>query len=251
MSKPRLFVENLNLQNNRLELTGNAHHYLARVMRMKPGDELAVFDGHSPSLNAKIIALSKQSSQIEIQGEERPLLIPPPLTLAFAPIKKARTDFIVEKAAELGARNIQPILTEFTNSERVRIDRLQRHAIEAIEQCGGNFVPQLHEPLPLEKFLITAPSRALIFCDESAENGSGQKALKEMKAADWAILIGPEGGFSEAERQMILRHKALAISLGPRILRADTAAIAAITLWQNLHGDWHQKPNSHPQTTAK
>ena len=167
---------------------------------------------------------------------------PPDLWLLFAPIKKARTDFIVEKAAELGAARILPVQTDFTNAERIRRDRLQAHAVEAAEQCGGTFVPPVEDLQPLGKLLDAWPEdRSLIFCDETltnsasslSKNASGPGA-EPPKAA---ILIGPEGGFSKGERRR-LRTMATSISLGPRILRADTAAVAAMTLWQSTMGDW-------------
>ena len=164
--------------------------------------------------------------------------MPPDLWLLFAPVKKARTDFIVEKSVEMGAARIQPVATDFTNSERIRQDRLQAHAVEAAEQCGATYVPEVAGLVRLDRLLADWPSgRRLLFCDESAA-GEGL-SLPEGDGQGWAILIGPEGGFSSAERD---RLRALpyahAIALGPRILRADTAAVAALTLWQSHLGDW-------------
>jgi 16S rRNA (uracil1498-N3)-methyltransferase len=168
---------------------------------------------------------------------------PPDLWLLFAPIKKARTDFIVEKATEMGAARIMPVQTDFTNAERIRQDRLQAHAIEAAEQCGGTFVPEVSDLQRLDRVLADWPAgRGLIFADETAVGRSA--LLPELVAPatsgrGWAILIGPEGGFSPAERE---RLRALPfvtpIALGPRILRADTAAVAALTLFQTRLGDW-------------
>jgi 16S rRNA (uracil1498-N3)-methyltransferase len=157
----------------------------------------------------------------------------------FAPIKKARTDFIVEKAAELGARVIRPVQTDHTNSERIRRYRLQAHAIEAAEQCGGTFVPEVLDLSRLSDLLADWPNdRQLLFCDESAA-GEALTDLASLPKGPWAILIGPEGGFSEAERKRLTALPgATRISLGPRILRADTAAVAALTLWQATLGDW-------------
>ena len=164
--------------------------------------------------------------------------MPPDLWVLFAPIKKARTDFIVEKAAEMGAARIMPVQTEYTNSERIRQDRLQAHAVEAAEQCGGTFVPEVTDLQKLSKVLDQWPEdRKLMFCDE-AEVGAG-KVLGEAGPGPWAILIGPEGGFSDAERKRLQSLPfAHVVSLGPRILRADTAAVAAMTLWQQALGDW-------------
>jgi 16S rRNA (uracil1498-N3)-methyltransferase len=175
-----------------------------------------------------------------LQAQTKVLQMPPDLWLLFAPIKKTRTDFIVEKAAEMGAARIMPVQTEFTNAERIRQDRLQAHAVEAAEQCGGTYVPEVTDLQKLDRVLADWPAgRRLMFCDE--EEAGRSSALTGVVAGDggWAILIGPEGGFSERER---LRLRALeftqSVSLGPRILRADTAAVAAMTLWQQQLGDW-------------
>jgi 16S rRNA (uracil1498-N3)-methyltransferase len=163
--------------------------------------------------------------------------LPPDLWLLFAPIKKARTDFIVEKATEMGVAQILTVQTDFTNSERIRQDRLQNHAVEAAEQCGGTYVPVVHELQKLSKLLDGwDPQRQIMFCDETRlESGAGLPSL----AGPWAVLIGPEGGFSPAERGRLNEMpQAHGVSLGPRILRADTAAVAALTLWQSALGDW-------------
>jgi len=157
--------------------------------------------------------------------------------LVFAPIKKARTDFIVEKATEMGAARICPVQTDFTNAERVRRDRLQAHAIEAAEQCGGTFVPPVDDLIPLSRVLDAWPAdRRMLFCDEAL---AGPVTALPAQPGPWAILIGPEGGFSPAERARLHALPAAhPVSLGPRILRADTAAVAALALWQSSLGDW-------------
>jgi len=158
--------------------------------------------------------------------------------LLFAPIKKARTDFIVEKAAEMGAARIVPVQTEYTNSTRIQQERLQAHVVEAVEQCGGTYVPQVDALQKLDALLDNWPQdRQLMFCDE-AQAGAAT-LIANVSAAPWAILIGPEGGFSEPERKRLSALPyAHTVSLGPRILRADTAAVAALTLWQHTLGDW-------------
>ena len=164
--------------------------------------------------------------------------MPPDVWLLFSPIKKARTDFIVEKAAEMGAARILPIQADFTNSERIRQDRLQAHAVEAAEQCGGTYVPEVCNLQKLDRLLSDWPDdRQLMFCDEALAGEA--TSLSGASGGKWAILIGPEGGFSPSERDR-LRALPFAhpISLGPRILRADTAAVAAMTLWQMALGDW-------------
>ena len=164
--------------------------------------------------------------------------MPPDLWLLFAPIKKTRTDFIVEKAAELGAARIIPVQTDFTNAGRVQRDRLQAHAVEAAEQCGGTYVPQVAEMARLNRLLDSwDETRQMMFCDEAKAGLSSSFA--DHSGAPWAILIGPEGGFSEPERQRLQKQSYThSVSLGPRILRADTAVVAAMTLWQQALGDW-------------
>ena len=169
-------------------------------------------------------------------AQTRALNVPPDLWLLFAPIKKARTDFIVEKAAEMGVRRILPVQTDFTNAGRIQRDRLQAHAIEAAEQCGGTYVPEVAEMVRLERALVDLGERRVMFCDEAL---AGEAAQLPSAPGPWAILIGPEGGFSDRERARLAAHDpAHPISLGPRILRADTAAVAALTLWQMQLGDW-------------
>ena len=163
--------------------------------------------------------------------------------LRCAPIKKARTDFSGEKAVELGARRIVPVQTRHTNSERIRQDRLQAHAVEAAEQCGGTFVPEVADLIGLDRLLAAWPEgRRILWCDESlvsAQSGLARAGLAGAAAEPWAILIGPEGGFSEGEKAKLRgMAQVLPVSLGPRILRADTAAVAALTLWQAALGDW-------------
>ena len=175
--------------------------------------------------------------RLRVTAQTRPLQMPPDLWLLFAPIKKARTDFIVEKAAEMGAARILPVQTQFTNSERIRRDRLQAHAIEAAEQCGGTYVPEVTEITRLDRLLADWPEdRRLMFCDETL---AGAVTSLPTDPGPWAIMIGPEGGFSDAERtRLATMPQAHVVALGPRILRADTAAVAAMTLWQSQLGDW-------------
>ena len=226
-------------------LTREQAHYLGNVMRLAAGAEVELFDGARGAWSARLTRLGKQGGEAECMTQVAPQRDPPDLWLLFAPIKKARTDFIVEKATELGAARILPVQTRFTNSERIRRDRLQAHAVEAAEQCGGTFVPQVAELESLDRLLSGWPEgRTLIFCDETL---SGDPRWSDAEPAEpaplppapAAILIGPEGGFAPEERDR-LRAASFArpIALGPRILRADTAAVAALTLWQAAKGDW-------------
>ncbi len=213
-------------------------HYLFGVMRLGVGDSLVVFNGHAGAWRAEVAEAGKRGGVLVVREQSAPQQNPPDLWLIFAPIKKARTDFIVEKATEMGAARILPVQTEFTNSERIRQDRLQAHAVEAAEQCGGTYVPEVTALMKLDALLDGWPEdRQLMFCDEAlAGHSSG---LPASLAGPWAILIGPEGGFSERERgRLATLGAAHAVSLGPRILRADTAAVAAMTVWQQALGDW-------------
>ena len=213
-------------------------HYLGGVMRLSPGAMVEVFNGRDGAWSARIVQISKRGGSLDVLEQTAPQRDPPDLWLCFAPIKKARTDFIVEKAAEMGAARILPVQTDFTNAERIRQDRLQAHAVEAAEQCGGTFVPPVADLVPLARLLEGWDvSRRILWADE-AMVGPAQ-TLAGLPHGPWAILIGPEGGFSDAERARLSSLPYVRrISLGPRILRADTAAVAALALWQATLGDW-------------
>lgn len=246
-AKIRLFVDEPLGEGQTIRLDAGQAHYLFGVMRTAVGEHVALFNGRDGEWTAEITDARKKGGTLTCLGQAAAQLDPPDLWLMFAPIKKARTDFIVEKAAEMGARRIVPVLTAFTNSERVRVDRLQAHAIEAAEQCGGTFVPEVAEPVKLATLLDGwDPARRLMFCDETLSTQAGRAALDpddDESGAPWAILIGPEGGFSEEERRRLRAMEgARAVRLGPRILRADTAAVAALALWQSTLGDWNRAP---------
>lgn len=236
--KIRLYVDEPLGQGQAVPLSRDHAHYLFGVMRQQVGAQVALFNGRDGEWRAEIVEAGKRGGILVCLEQSAPLQMPPDLWLLFAPIKKARTDFIVEKAAEMGARRIVPVQTAFTNSERIRQDRLQAHAVEAAEQCGGTFVPEVAELVKFDRlFADWDPARNLMFCDE-AEVGA-EKALGDAPVGPWAILVGPEGGFSESERLRLYSLPFVhTVSLGPRILRADTAAVAAMTLWQTALGDW-------------
>ncbi|PWK59893.1 16S rRNA (uracil(1498)-N(3))-methyltransferase [Roseicyclus mahoneyensis] len=230
-----------------VDLSRDHANYLFNVMRLGPGAEVALFNGRDGEWRGRVAAAGKRGGSLVCEGQTAPLMLPPDLWLLFAPIKKARTDFIVEKATEMGVARILPVQTEFTNSERIRQDRLQAHAVEAAEQCGGTFVPEVCDLQRLETVLADWPEgRRLILCDEGRAGRSATlpelvaaEAAREGQGAGWAILIGPEGGFSQAERARLHALPfVVPIALGPRILRADTAAVAALTLFQTSLGDW-------------
>ncbi|MGB3247304.1 MAG: 16S rRNA (uracil(1498)-N(3))-methyltransferase [Sulfitobacter sp.] len=238
--KIRLYVEHPLGVGQSVPLDRGQAHYLFGVMRQSTGAEVTLFNGVDGEWNATVAEAGKRGGVLHCLAQMDILRMPPDLWLLFAPIKKARTDFIVEKATEMGARRIVPVMTEFTNSGRVQRDRLQAHAVEAAEQCGGTFVPEVAEAVKFGALLDRwEDGRGIMFCDEALAGGSSR--LESDLAAPAAILIGPEGGFSASERKRLATfEQAHAVSLGPRILRADTAAVAAMTLWQKELGDWNE-----------
>jgi len=223
-----------------LKLDEGQSRYLAAVMRLAAGDELLVFNGRDGEWRARLAVLGKKAVTLQAGQQVRPQAIGPDLDLLIALVKRARLETIVEKAAELGARRVRPLITERTNADHTRVDRLQAIATEAAEQTGRLDVPQVLEPVRLEKLIGGwEDGRRLLFCDEAGDALPALEALKGQAAAPWAILIGPEGGFSPKERAMLRSlNFATPATLGPRILRADTAAISALTLWQAALGDW-------------
>jgi len=238
-AKIRLYVNEPLGKGQSLSLSKDQAHYITGVMRQKAGAMIALFNGRDGEWQAEMVEAGKRKAILVCQNQSKPQQTPPDVWLYFAPIKKTRTDFIVEKAAELGAARICPVHTEFTNSERIRRDRLQAHAVEAAEQCGETFVPPVDDIQKLAAVLDHWPrDRKLLFCDETLVDDMTM-GLQGRKGQKWAILIGPEGGFSEVEITRLRgMEQTQSISLGPRVLRADTAAVAALTLWQNALGDW-------------
>lgn len=215
--------------------------YLTQVMRLKAGDDLLVFNGRDGEWRCTIAEVLKKGVVLKAQEQVRSQTFGPDLELIVAVVKKARVETIVEKAAELGARRVRLTLTQRTNTDRIRLDRLDAIAEEAAEQTGRLDVPVIDDPVKLSNILDAwQDGRRLMFCDETG-GAPVVSALANAPPEPWAILIGPEGGFSPEERE---RLRALpfttAVSLGPRILRADTAAIAAMTLWQAAAGDWER-----------
>lgn len=238
--KIRLFVNASLHEGASVPLDGDQAHYLFAVMRQTAGARIAVFNGRDGEWIAEIVKAEKRRGLLVARTAGQPQRHLPDLWLLFAPIKKTRTDFIVEKAAELGVARIQPVFTRHTNSERLRIDRLRAHAIEAAEQCGETTVADVAEPARLGALLDSwDPARRIVFCDERRSAGPAAAALAAATDGPWAILIGPEGGFAPEEFERLANMDCvLPVSLGPRVLRADTAAVAAITLWQSMRGDW-------------
>ena len=238
MNKIRLFVDHPLREAQSVPLNKDQAHYIFSVMRKRIGDSVLIFDGINGEWIASIKEISKKKGLLFCINQTKPQILPPDLWLYFSPLKKVRTDFIVEKATELGVGKIIPVRTEHTNADRISIDRLRAHAREAAEQCGGTYIPKIVELQKLNEVLNNFPiDRKILFCDEELKQS--EVKLKNLEKGKWAILIGPEGGFSEIERNHLRELKFThSISLGPRILRADTAVVTAISLWQNYLGDW-------------
>lgn len=238
ISKIRLFYNDTITKGDDIVFNRDQSHYLSKVMRLKIGDTLDIFNGVNGAWKVNITNKSKKSVFAKIISQTQLQHDPPDLWILFAPIKKNRTQFIIEKATELGAAKIIPVKTDFTNSERIKRENLYAHAIEAAEQCGGTFVPNVEKLCDLKKALRNWPDdRGILFCNEAL---AGEKSgLPKVNYTKWAILIGPEGGFSDSEKIYLNSKKLIfPIDLGPRILRADTAVVAAISLWQKTFGDW-------------
>lgn len=236
----RLFVDAAFTSGDAVALGADQAHYLVNVMRQGVGDLVLVFNGRDGEWMAEIVEARKRSVVVALREQTRSQAGPPDVELLFAPIKKARTDFIVEKAAEMGVRAVRPVFTRRTNAERIRLDKLRAHAVEAAEQCGGMDVPEILEPIKLDRLIADWPvERRMMFCDETMQAPTGIAALHDAGGGPWSILIGPEGGFDPAETEALrVLPQSVSVTLGPRILRADTAAVAALTLWHAVLGGW-------------
>ena len=246
MSVSRLFVEADLAAGIEVPLGEAQVHYLRHVMRRPDGAALRLFNGRDGEWQATFAGRGKKAAVAEVGACTRVQAPEPDVWLCFAPVKRARIDYIAEKATELGASALQPVLTRHTAVERVNVDRLRANAIEAAEQTERLSVPEVRPPIDLARLIAGWPDdRRLLMCDESGGGPPIAEALAGLdvaaRAAPWAILVGPEGGFAEAELSALRRIRdVMAIGLGPRILRADTAALAALACWQALVGDWRQ-----------
>lgn len=238
--KIRLFIDAALRSGAEIALDRGQSNYLVNAMRLEAGALVAVFNGREGEWRCVLSAAHRKAAVLTVEAQMRVQEALPDIELLFAPIKKARTDFIVEKACETGCRRVRPVITRYTNSERMNIERLHAHMIEAAEQCGGLSVPELDAPKPLADMLAGWDDRLLIFCDEARTALPLVDALADVaRGTPASVLIGPEGGFAPEEAAKLhAMPAARAVSLGPRILRADTAAVAALGLVQAVLGDW-------------
>jgi 16S rRNA (uracil1498-N3)-methyltransferase len=236
----RLFVEADLAEGATVACTAEQANYLRNVLRLAPGDAILVFNGRDGEWQAVLSEAGKRGASLAVRRRARPQEAGPDLDYLFAPLKRARLDYMVQKATEMGAARLRPVLTRRTTPERVNIARMRANAIEAAEQCGILRIPEVLEPEKLARVIASwGPGRTLVFCDEESEEKDPLAALARVKRGPLALLIGPEGGFEDDERDLITSKPFVArISLGPRILRADTAAVAALALVNAVLGDW-------------
>ncbi len=255
---PRLYVEAALEAGGRLELDQAQSHYLARVMRLRIGDAVRVFNGRDGEFDAEVAEVGKRAIVLSVAKRRRVQEPSPDIWLLFAPVKKSATDLIIEKAVELGVSRIVPVRTRWTHAPAVRADRLQRIIVEAAEQTERLDLPEVGSEVSLDDFLSGWDAgRVLFFCDEAGDEPDAPWGGRGVRAPDIAsvvagespgpaaILIGPEGGFAPEERAALRKQEFIrAVSLGPRVLRAETAVIAALSVWQAVAGDW---PSTAPQ----
>lgn len=241
----RLWIEVPLTEGAEIATTREQANYLRNVLRLGDGDAILVFNGQDGEWRARLTALGKRDCTLHIESQTRPQTRAGQLIYLFAPLKRARLDYMVQKAVEMGAGRLAPVLTRRTVAERINLDRMRANAIEAAEQCGILSVPEIDEPQKLEARIASWSAEVpLVFCDESAATANPVAALGELATrfpgiSGVGVLIGPEGGFDPAERTLLLRQPFVAVlSLGPRIMRADTAAVSALTLVNATLGDW-------------
>ncbi|MCQ0987871.1 16S rRNA (uracil(1498)-N(3))-methyltransferase [Jiella marina] len=239
-SSPRLFVPEDLRPGSQIPLAPPQTNYLFNVMRLSEGARVLAFNGRDGEWQTRLERPAKKKGALTPQTQVRPQTAAPQLHYLFAPLKHARLDYMVQKAVEMGAGVLQPVMTQHVQASRLNLERMRSNAIEAAEQCGILTIPECREPMKFDTMLETyRGDRQVIFCDEREDSQSPIDTLRALPASPMALLIGPEGGFSAEERER-LRSEAFvtAISLGPRILRADTAAVAALAVLQAANGDW-------------
>ena len=240
LTSERLFVDTALAQGARVELNEDQAHYLVNVLRSKIGAVVLVFNGRDGEWRARLAETKKRSAVLDVLEQTRPQIDGPDIDYLFAPLKHARLDYMVQKAVEMGVAKLAPVLTRRTVPDRINLERMRANAIEAAEQCGILRVPEIVEPRPLAKVLESWDAkRTLVFCDEGDSTTSPLTALAKIPTGPLAVLVGPEGGFSGEERDLMrAKPYVVALSLGPRIMRADTAAVAALALINATLGDW-------------
>ena len=239
-SAQRLFVEADLATGARISCTPGQTNYVRNVLRLRAGDEILLFNGRNGEWRATVGDGPKRGSVLDLGEQTRLQEGGPDVDYLFAPLKRARLDYMVEKATEMGVASLRPVLTRRTTPERVNLDRMRANAIEAAEQCGILRIPDVRQPERLERLLLEWDgTRTLVFCDENSDIADPLAALANVKSQPVALLIGPEGGFDPSERELLLAQRfVIGISLGSRILRADTAAVAALALVNAVAGDW-------------
>ena len=236
----RLFIDAPLAAGVVLPMSGDRVNRLLNVLRLRDGAVVHVFNGADGEWRATLADTTRRATSLRIGEQTRPQVAGPDIDYCFAPLKHARLDYLVQKATEMGARRIRPIRTRRTQVTRVNTERMRANVVEAAEQCGVLALPDVADEMSFDRLLRDwEPDRRLVFCDENAAIGDPLAALRAVPSSKFALLIGPEGGFDPAERDALLAHNAtVAISLGPRILRADTAGVAALAILQAVHGDW-------------
>jgi 16S rRNA (uracil1498-N3)-methyltransferase len=253
---PRLYINAPLSEGNAAPLSAEQAHYLKNVLRRKEGETIRLFNGRDGEFDGEIAELKKKGGLAAIKKQTRAQDVEPDLVFCFAPVKRGPLEIIVQKATEIGAARLCPVITQRTVAAKLNIERLQAIVTEAAEQCGRMTVPSVDEPVKFEAMLKDwTPSRRIMFCDEAGDSeheqwggkdGRAAPALEALKSGDsktesWAVLTGPEGGFTPEERALLrAKNYVTPVTLGPRILRADTAAIAALVLWQAAIGDWRK-----------
>ncbi len=243
--RTRLFTEGDLMEGAMVDCGRDQAHYLINVLRMTPGDQVALFNGRDGEWLARIDGAGKKSANLAVEDRLRPQAVEPDLWLVFAPVKRAPLDFLVQKATELGVSRMLPAITRRTVVERVKRERMEANAIEAAEQCERLTVPVVAEARPLSRILDDWPAeRHILLCAEAGEVTPINDFLGLADAnVPWAVMTGPEGGFDQTELDLLAKlPNVSAVGLGPRILRADTAALAALACWQAALGDWQNRP---------
>jgi 16S rRNA (uracil1498-N3)-methyltransferase len=236
----RLCVDADLAESGTVECTPVQANYLRNVLRLKEGDSVLVFNGRDGEWRARLAAGGRRGAALTVETRVRPQQGGPDIDYLFAPLKRARLDYMIEKATEMGVARLRPVLTRRTNAERVNLERMRAHAIEAAEQCGILRLPEIFAPQKLDRAIAEWDAgRPLVFCDEDSEDSCPFTQLARIPPGPIAVLVGPEGGFDPEERELLAsRPFVTRISLGPRILRADTAAVAVLALANAVLGDW-------------